>query len=270
MRQRTIRRPAALSGIGLHTGAPSHVICLPAPADTGIVFVRRDLAAAPEVRAHLSAIVDTRRGMTLGPDPLVRTVEHLLAASAGLGISNLRVEMRGEELPVVDGSAAPYADALLAAGIEAQDVPWPILTLKAPTWVASGPSWLLALPAPGFRATYIVPLTRARLGTQVVDYDPGRQRFVDAIAPARTWGFADELEQLRGQGLARGASTENALGIGADGYINAPRFPDEPARHKVLDLIGDLALVGRPVRAHVIACGAGHGLHLALANRIAD
>lgn len=268
--QRTIRRPVALSGIGLHTGAPSQVICLPAPVDAGIVFVRRDLVAAPEVKADLAAVVDTQRGVTLGPHPFIRTVEHLLAASAGLGISNLRVEMRGEELPILDGSAAPYADALLAAGVEEQGAPWPLRTLDAPIWVASGESWVLALPALGFRATYIVPLARSRLGTQVVDFDPGRQRFLDAVAPARTWGFADELEHLRSQGLALGASTENALSIGEDGYISTPRFPDEPARHKVLDLIGDLALLGRPVRAHLVACGAGHGLHLALANRMAE
>lgn len=268
--QRTIRQPCVLSGAGLHTGTPSHVICHPAPIDQGIVFVRRDGAAAADVRAALASVVDTRRGVSLGPDPRIRTVEHLLAAAFGLGISNLRVELHGEELPILDGSAWPYAAALTAAGVEEQRAPWPPLTIAAPVWVASGDAWVLALPAEGLRATYVVPLTRSTLGTQVVDIDLRQQRFTDALAPARTWGFADELEHLRSQGLALGASAENALGIGPQGYLSPPRFPDEPARHKVLDLIGDLALLGRPLRAHVLACGAGHGLHLTLANRIAQ
>ncbi len=266
--QRTIRRPVTRSGVGIHTGSPATVVCQPAPLDTGIVFVRADLRAAPEVKAALDAVSDTRRGVTLGHRAPVRTVEHLLAAAAGVGVSNLRVELRGEELPILDGSAAPYVEALMTAGIVDQGGRRPLRTLHAPLWVARDAAWILAVPADRLRITYIVSFPATQLGTQVVDFDPRRHRFIDQIAPSRTWGFAHELQELRQAGLARGAFADNALGIGPEGYLSPARFADEPARHKVLDLLGDLALAECAVQAHIIACGAGHTLHIELARRI--
>lgn len=200
----------------------------------------------------------------------MRTVEHLLAAAAGLGISNLRIEVRGEELPILDGSAAPYLDALGAAGVVEQPARLPVAAPAQPQWLMRDTAWILAVPADHFRATYIVPLRQTSLGTQVADFDPRRDRFAEQIAPARTWGFADELDALRQAGLAHGASAGNALGIGREGYLSPPRFPNEPARHKVLDLLGDLALLGVPLQAHVIACGAGHALHVALVQKLGE
>ncbi len=269
-RQRTIGRPAVVSGIGIHTGTRVDVTCHPAPVDHGIVFARTDPDARP-VRASLQAVADTRRGVTLGAgSSSVRTVEHLLAAAAGMGISNLLVKVRGEELPALDGSVAPYCQLWREAGLSEQDADWHPLVLRAPLWVEASAASVLAVPASAFRITYVVPLHHRVLDVQAVDVTVDLDRFVAELAPARTWGFASDMEKLRRQGLAAGASLQNALGIGPDGYLNPPRMSDEPARHKVLDLIGDLALLGRPLRAHVIAVGAGHGLHLDLAHRLAQ
>src|SRR5439155_3875 len=153
----------------------------------------------------------------------VTTVEHLLAAPAGVGVSNLRVEVRGEELPILDGSAAPYVEALTSAGIIEQAGRRPVRTVHSPLWVSQDAAWILAVPADRLRVTYIVSLRAGGLGTQVVDFDPSRHQFVDEIAPSRTWGFADELQTLQRAGLARGASASNALGIGAEGYLSPPR-----------------------------------------------
>ncbi len=260
-----------MSGIGIHTGSPSTITCSPAPVDAGIVFVRVDLPGTPTVRAAVSDVSDTRRGVTLGWGAVVRTVEHLLAAAAGgLGISNLRVDVRGEELPILDGSAAPYLDALEAAGVIDQRARVPVTALAQPQWLTRDAAWILAVPADHFRATYVVPLLGTSLGTQVADFDPLRDRFAEQVAPARTWGFAHELDALRQAGFARGASPGNALGIGQEGYLSPPRFPNEPARHKVLDVIGDLVLLGAPLQAHVIACGAGHTLHVELVRQIVE
>ncbi len=267
--QRTIRQPVALAGVGIHSGHQATVICHPASVHAGIVFVRADWPGPPEIHAVVAEVSDTRRGVSLGVGPMVRTVEHLLAAAAVLEISNLRVEVRGEELPILDGSAAPYVDALGAAGIVEQDARRSVRVVARPVWVVRDTAWMLAVPAEAFRATYIVTLDQTNLGTQIADFDPRRHRFATQFAPARTWGFAYELEALRQAGFARGATAENALGIGSEGYLSVPRFPDEPARHKIVDLVGDLALLGTPLQAHVIAYRAGHTLHVEFVRRLA-
>ncbi|HEV8352830.1 MAG TPA: UDP-3-O-acyl-N-acetylglucosamine deacetylase [bacterium] len=268
-RQGTIAGPCGLAGRGLHSGQPARLRCLPAPVDTGIVFAAA--AGGPEIPARLDAVVGTRRGVSLGRGSrVVRTVEHLLAAAHALGIANLRVEVEGDELPVMDGSAQPYVHAFQAAGLLAQDASWPPVVLGHPAWVTHGTSSVLAIPSTELRVTYVVPTGLSALGTQVVDVPDPPRAFARDLAPARTWGFARELDGLRAEGLALGASEENTLGLGPDGYLWPSRFPDEPARHKVLDLLGDVALLGRPLRAHVIAVAAGHTLHVALARRILE
>ncbi len=267
--QRTIRRPAALAGIGIHSGRTATILCRPAPIQTGIVFVRADVPGSPEIRASVEEVSDTRRGTTLGKDHPIRTVEHLLAAAAVLEISNLRVEVRGEEMPILDGSVAPYVEALAAAGVVEQDATRSVYAVAHPVWLTTESAWMLAVPSRMFRATYLVPLDHPTLGTQVVDFDPRCQRFATQFAPARTWGFAHEFDALRQAGLARGATVDNALGIGPEGFLSPPRFPDEPARHKLVDLIGDLALLGAPLQAHVIACRGGHTIHVDFVRRLA-
>ncbi len=269
LRQRTIGETVTLAGVGLHSGKATEIVVYPAPPDTGIVFIRGDIPGRPLIPARVDAVGDLRRGVTLGRDICVRTVEHLLAAAAGLELSNLRVEVQGEELPALDGSAAPYHQALVQAGVEEQEAPWLPQAIDGPIWVQREEAWVFAIPTGRFRITYIVPTAHPKLGTQTVDFEPQRHKFATQIAPARTWGFVEELDTLRAAGLARGASPDNALGIGPEGYLTPPRFPDEPARHKVLDLMGDLALLGRPLLVHIIAMGAGHALHIEFAKRVA-
>jgi len=267
--QRTIRRAVSVSGTGIHTGARTEITCRPASLDEGIVFVRPDHPASP-MRASLHNVTGTHRGITLGAGSAsVRTVEHLLAAAAGLGITNLLVDVRGEELPILDGSAAPYCALLSRAEIAEQAGTIEPITPRGAAWVEEGEATLLAVAGPYLRITYVVPLRHAALGAaQVADITVRDGVFMRDIAPARTWGFAADVEKLRRQGLATGASLDNALGIGPEGYLNPPRMSNEPVRHKILDLIGDLALLGRPLLAHVIAVGAGHALHLKLVRRL--
>lgn len=266
VRQRTIRERVSVAGEGIHSGRRSVVTLVPAPIDHGIVFVRTDRPQSAEVRASAEAVIDTRRGVTLGPrDAPVRTIEHLLAAAAGLGITNLVVEVAGEELPVLDGSAGPYCLLLQRAGIEEQPAVAHPLILPHPLWVGHEGASVFIVPAAVLRITYAVPLDHPVLGPVVVaDVELKGETFTREVAPARTWGFAADVEKLRAQGLAAGATLDRALGIGPAGYMSPPRLPDEPARHKILDLVGDLALLGRPVVGHCVAVGAGHALHLEL------
>jgi len=266
-RQRTIARTCSLAGRGLHSGQPARLRCLAAPVDTGIVFA--PTGGGTEIPARVDAVVGTRRGVTLGQGGrVVRTIEHLLAAAHALGIANLRVELEGDELPALDGSAQPYVQALQNAGLRTQDGFWPPIVLGRPVWVNRGNASMLAVPAPALRISYVVPTGVPALGTQCVDVPDPSRSFAEEIAPARTWGFTGELDGLRAEGLALGASEENTLGLGADGYQWPARFPDEPARHKVLDLLGDVALLGRPLCAHIVAVAAGHALHVELARVI--
>jgi UDP-3-O-[3-hydroxymyristoyl] N-acetylglucosamine deacetylase len=264
--QRTIGRPVEVCGVGIHTGQDVRLRLMPAPVGTGVVFRRADWPSAP-IPARPDMVSDVRRSVTLGQEPTVRTVEHLLAAAAGVGVANLAVEVDGPELPILDGSAAPFVEVLQEAGVVEQGAPWDPLVVTEPVWVGRDAAWVLVLPSPGFRATYVVSL-REPLGTQVVDFDPQAADFLTEIAPARTWGYADELDDLHARGLGRGVASGNALALGPAGYLTPPRLADEPARHKVVDLVGDLALLGRPLSAHVIACGAGHALHVEVVRRL--
>ncbi len=267
--QRTIGDHVKLVGLGLHSGTATEVICRAAPPDAGIIFRRVDRPGSSPIPARIGAVSDLHRGVTLGQGVVVRTVEHLLAAATALGLTNLSIEVNGEELPALDGSAEPYYDAFQRAGVVEQREITTVQTLAGPVWVQAPSAWLLGLPAPRLHITYIVPIKGGQLETQVANFELGIDDFAEQIAPARTWGYVEELDTLRKAGLALGATSDNALGIGRDGYLSQPRFPDEPARHKVLDLLGDLALLGRPLDAHVIALGAGHALHVEFARRIA-
>jgi UDP-3-O-[3-hydroxymyristoyl] N-acetylglucosamine deacetylase len=265
--RRTIRDPIAFEGGGLHTGTPSRVRCVPASGGGGIVFTRTDRPGVVPIRAVLDAVSDTTRAITLGGAAPVRTVEHLLAAAAVLGVTDLRVEVEGEELPALDGSARPIADAMRAAGFVELQGAQTVLRLPEPVYMADRDASILALPAEELRLTCVVPLRSPALGTQVVDV---RDSGFEALLDARTWGYVDDVNDLRAAGFARGARHDNALGITRDGYLTPPRGEDEPARHKTLDLLGDLTLLGRPLWAHVIAIAAGHRLHLAMVRAILD
>ncbi|HLW59781.1 MAG TPA: UDP-3-O-acyl-N-acetylglucosamine deacetylase [bacterium] len=264
-RQGTIAVPVRLEGIGLHTGEFRRMTLRPAPPDTGVVFRRSGGEAVP---ATLAAVSGTSGCIALGGERGVQTVEHLLSAAWALGVDNLQVDLDGREVPGLDGSALPIVRALAEAGREPQAAARPILEIREPVWVGAGGAWVVALPAPQFGVACLVTLEAPRSEEQGATFDPARDRYEEVIAPARTWGYERDADALHRRGLALGASLQNTLVIGGDGFLNPPRFPNEAARHKVLDLLGDLALVGSEIRGYVIAVRAGHGLHVALAKAL--
>ncbi len=265
--QRTIAAPARLRGIGLHTGRPVEMTLRPAPEGTGIVFRRE---GGPAIPAALEAVTGTAHCVTLGGPEGVHTVEHLLSAAWGIGVDNLDVELSDAEVPGMDGSALPFVRALRAAGLRAQASPRRVLQVREPVWVGRDGAWAVALPAAAFRAACIVTLEAPGPGDQAATYDPLRDSYEETIAPARTWGYERDVEALRARGLALGASLDNTLVVGGSGFVNRPRFANEPARHKLLDVLGDLALLGRAIRGAIIAVRAGHALHVALARALSE
>jgi UDP-3-O-[3-hydroxymyristoyl] N-acetylglucosamine deacetylase len=228
---------------------------------SGVLLVHQ----GSEVRADVDAVTETPRRTTVGG---ISTVEHLMAAAFALGITALRVEVEGSEIPIADGSAKPFADALRRAGTREIGGTVPEIRLASPVWVARGDALAAAFPAAALRVTYIVSLRGE--ASQVWDGEVTPELFVSDLAPARTWGYADEAAALWGAGLAAGADEHNTLILDDGRYRNAARFPDEPVRHKVVDLVGDLALLGARMRAHVVCVRGGHGLHLALARAIRE
>jgi UDP-3-O-[3-hydroxymyristoyl] N-acetylglucosamine deacetylase len=259
MKQKTISKPFKLSGIGLHSGREVELTFSPAPANSGIFFVEE----GKKVPATIEHVKETKRGTSLDG---IAVVEHVLSAAFGLGIDNLQIEIQGIEPPVLDGSALPYVEALCAAGIIEQVEPKNHLVLERPLKVFEGDAWLEALPCHGFKIDFVVDFPG--IGEQRYAFNAELADFKKEIAPARTFGYLEEYELLKQRSLALGASFENALVLGKDGYINAPRFPDEIVRHKILDLIGDLALLGRPLRAKICASRSGHRLNAELVRRL--
>jgi len=262
MHQHTIRKPGALSGVGLHTGKTARIAVWPAPPNTGIILRvpgEEAIPAAPE------SVVDSHYATTLGSRGVrIQTVEHLMAAAAGLEIDNLVVEVEGQEIPAGDGSARPFVAMLAAAGRREQSAPRRPIVIPQPIRVGDSGRWIQVVPSSTLRISYTLDNDHPAIGTQALTCVPAGRTFVDEFAPARTYGFLKDLGVMRKNGLARGASLENAIGVGKRGVLNGLRYRDEFVRHKILDLIGDLALLGRPVVGHVIARNAGHALNLEL------
>ena len=241
----------------------------PSPPNSGIVFRRMDLPDTPVVQACPENILDVHYATTLGKAGVeVKTVEHLLAALAGLGIDNLTVEVSGPELPVMDGSAAPFVDLLLEAGIRRHYVPKTYILVTKPLVIDMGNRSIQILPSSRFRVHYSMSFDHPYFSEQSIDLLVSRRTFIRKIAPSRTYGFLRDVEQLWRRGLALGGSLENTVVIGEEGALNYLRFEDELIRHKVLDLIGDLYLLGRPLKGTVVAKGAGHLLHTTLVKEI--
>ena len=258
-RQKTIQTPITVEGAGIHTGALSIVRLFPAEINSGIVFHFPNHVA---VRLVPESVIGKSRGTSLvWAEGELKTIEHLLAALSGCGITNLRIEATGEELPILDGSARPWCEQLMKhAGISEQTADTSPLTLSAPVRIQNESSWIHALPSD--RLHIVCETDYPVLGKQKVEYTSDTD-FVRDIAPARTFGFASELGALKAGGLAKGASLENAILIGEDGTFSTPlRFPDEPARHKLLDLLGDLAALGHPLHAEIHAHKPGHVINV--------
>ncbi|MBI2460867.1 MAG: UDP-3-O-[3-hydroxymyristoyl] N-acetylglucosamine deacetylase [Candidatus Rokubacteria bacterium] len=266
--QSTIRKQVGCQGIGLHTGEPVHLTLQPAPPDSGVLF--RLLPPGVDILVGPDALLNGHYATTLGWDGVqVQTVEHLLAAVAALGIDNLRVEVEGVELPAMDGSAKPYVDLLYAAGREGQAAPRRPLYVKEEIRVGDDARWIQISPATETRISYTLDLDHPVVGVQIASFAPTERVFVEELASARTYGFLKDVELLRQQGLARGGSLENAVVVGQERVLNGSlRFRDEFVRHKILDVVGDLALLGRPVVGHVVARNAGHALNHQLVREV--
>lgn len=270
-RQQTLAQPFERSGVGLHSGTETHVRIGAAPAHHGRVFIRTDLPKAAPIPARVEAVQRTRLSTELAAgDASVRTVEHLLAALVAMGVDNARIELDGPEVPLLDGSAQDWVAAIAAAGTQVQAAPRHYPVIEAPIWAQDGDAFVVAMPAPEPRFTYGIDFELPAIGNQWHSWDPNQDAFATTVAPARTFGLAHQIEFLRRQGLIQGGSLENALVCDREGWVNPPlRFDNEPVRHKLLDLIGDLSLLGALPQAHILAYKASHALHVVLARAVA-
>lgn len=258
------------AGVGLHSGAQVAVRVEPATAAEGRYFARVDRPGSPPIPANLTAAGETQLSTELTRDGLqVRTVEHLLAALAGCGIDCARIEVDGPELPLLDGSAQEWVAAIAQAGRVSLGPAPPPLAVTEPVTVQEGDAFAIALPAPETRFSYGIDFPYPAIGQQWHSWTPAREDFASEIAPARTFGFADQIEQLRQAGLIAGGSLENALVCDDRDWLNPPlRFANEPVRHKLLDLVGDMSLLGRFPPTHLLAYKASHRLHVQLARAL--
>ena len=269
--QQTLKRSVSCTGIGLHSGRSVTLRLRPAPAHHGIRFRRLDLDGL-EVPASAARVAGIDYATGLAQDAAsVDTVEHLLAALVGLGIDNVIVELNQAEVPIMDGSAASFVYLIHEAGVRRLKARRRFLRVARPISLSCGDKSIALYPADDFRVTYSIsfdhPLLRRQTRSQCVT----EESFIDEIAPARTFGFLKEVEQLRQRGLALGGSLDNAIVLGETGVLNSSlRFEDEFVRHKILDVIGDLALVGHPLFGHLVAHRGGHALHVAFARKILD
>jgi len=266
--EQTIATPIEFTGVGLHSGAPVTMHLLPAPAGSGIVFRRTDLDnfEIPATGRNVAKVSYATSLMRQGV--LISTTEHLLSALVGMGVDNVIVELDNLELPILDGSALPYVQAFLDAGIRTQRRRRETIRILHDLEVREGNKFIGVYPGSGYSIQYAIDFP-APIGQQRAYVDLAAETYGTTIAPARTFGYKTDEKKLRDMGLIRGAGPESAIILGPRGPENGPlRFPDEYVRHKVLDLIGDLALAGRRIEGHVVAERAGHAMHTALVSRL--
>jgi UDP-3-O-[3-hydroxymyristoyl] N-acetylglucosamine deacetylase len=266
--EQTIAAPIEFTGVGLHSGAEVNMRLLPAAAGSGIVFRRADLDnfEIPATGRNVAKVSYATSLMRQGV--LISTTEHLLSALIGMGVDNVIVELDNLELPILDGSALPYVEAFARAGIRMQRRRRETIRVLRAVEVREGNKFIGVYPGTGYRISYAIDFP-APIGQQKTCVDLAAETYGTAIAPARTFGYKADEQKLRDMGLIRGASQENAIILEAKGPINGPlRFNDEFVRHKVLDLIGDLALAGRRIEGHVVAERAGHAMHTAFVARL--
>ena len=267
--EQTIRASVECKGVGLHSGAPVQLRILPAPSGTGIVFRRIDLdnfeieATGRNVARVSYATSLMKKGV------LISTTEHLLSAFIGTGIDNAIVELDNLELPILDGSARPFVDMIQRAGIRKQRRLRSYMRIRREIELREGDKFIAVYPADTYSVSYTIDFPHRLIGRETFRVDLTDGNFLREIAPARTFGFLHQADAMRQQGLIRGASTENAIVLTPEGLMNPPlRYADEFVRHKVLDLIGDLALVGKQILGNIVADRAGHAMHTALVSRL--
>src|SRR5215216_2898466 len=269
--QRTLRRPISCAGIGLHSGKKVTLSLKPAPADSGIWFRRSDLGGV-ELPATVQHVGGIHYATGLTRDAVrVDTVEHLLAALVSLGIDNVVVELNSPEVPIMDGSAAPFIYLIQEAGVRELGARRRYLKVLRPISLSRGDKRIALYPSDHFKVTYSIAFDHPLLRHQSRTLRISPESFVEEIAPARTFTFLKEVEMLRQNGLALGGSLENAVVIGDTGVLNnGLRFDDEFVRHKILDVIGDMALIGHPIIGHLVAHRGGHALHTAFAAQVLE
>ena len=273
--QTTIGAEVSVSGTGLHGGFKSTLVFKPAEPNTGIRFTRTDLDGSPEIKVDPSRAVEaadnSRRTVLRRGDVEISTVEHVLAAVRGLGLDNVRIEIDSPEPPEPDGSSAPFVEILKKAGRVKQDAPRKYIEIKKPVTVSEGGVELVALPHDGLRITYTLDYHHPMIGVQHASFDLAcEETFEKEVAPARTFSLLKEVEILRERGLIKGGSLENSVVVGDDRLMNdGPlRFPNEFVRHKILDLMGDLSLLRRPVKGHIISVKSGHATNIRMVKMI--
>jgi UDP-3-O-acyl N-acetylglucosamine deacetylase len=272
-RQHTIARETDFQGIGLHTGNLCRAVFKPSPPDSGVTLIRTDLPGAPSIKAHYTNVLGVIRGTTVGTDGMrVHTIEHMLSAICALGLDNLQIELNANEPPVADGSSQGFFDALQEVGLAEQNASREFCQPTEPFEYRSGETQILLEPADRLTLTTTIvfkhPLIQQQEVTVAIDPSTYRRE----IAPARTFCFDYEVEALKKQGLVRGGSLDNAVVIGLDRIHNKEkklRFPNEFARHKALDLLGDLFLLGRPLKGHITAVRCGHGHNINFVRELA-
>ena len=267
--EQTIRSSVECKGVGLHSGAPVHLEILPAPSGAGIIFRRTDLDGF-EVEAIGRNVARVSYATSLmKKGVLISTTEHLLSAFVGMGIDNAIVELDNLELPILDGSAQPFVDLIRRAGVRKQRRARSFLKVLRPLELREGSKFIGVYPSDRYTVSYTIDFPHPLIGRESRTLELTNGHYLKEIASARTFGFLHEAEMMRQQGLIRGASEENAIVLTRDGVVNPPlRYKDEFVRHKILDLIGDLALFGKRILGNVVADRAGHAMHTALVSRM--
>ena len=264
LQQRTLARAVRCTGVGLHSGKTVNLAIHPAPINYGIKFYRTDLPDSPGISAHFNMVVDTSLATVIGYNGfIVSTVEHLMAAFAGLSIDNARVELDAYEVPVMDGSAGPFTRLLRGAGIEAQPGPRCYFVVREPIVLARNGKSVAVYPADGLSITCTIDYDHPVIGHQSRTIEMDDTAFETQIADARTFGLMQDLEYMQKYGLAKGGSLDNAVVVASDGIVNAEglRFDDEFVRHKILDCIGDFSLLGMPLMGRIVAEKSGHAFN---------
>ena len=264
LRQRTVKNEISCTGIGLHTGKKITMTIKPLPPNSGIRFCRDDLLDSPHIPARLENVVDTKLATTLANNGhIVSTVEHLMSAFAGIGIDNALVALDGPEVPIMDGSAGPFVYLLRNVGIELQDEVKKFFLIKRPLTVSSGDRYINVYPSLELRITYVIDFDHPMLSKQTYVLRFSGPAFIKEICRARTFGFLKDVETLKGNGFAQGGSLDNAIVLDDYRVLNTDglRYEDEFVRHKILDLMGDLYLLGMPIIGHFVINKSGHALN---------
>lgn len=266
LKQLTLRQKARTVGIGLHSGTKVELVLRPAAADTGIVFRRVDLEPPVDIALSPDVVVDTRMATTIGRDDVrIATIEHLMSALAGLGIDNCYIDVDAPEIPIMDGSASSFVFLMQAAGIEEQNAPKRFLRVLKPVEIVDGDKWARLEPHFGYRLRFSIDFDHPAIDAteQVVEVDFARDSYIQQVSRARTFGFVNEVEALRAAGLALGGTFENAIVMDEYRVLNTDglRAGDEFAKHKILDAIGDLSALGRPLLASYLAHKSGHAIN---------